>query len=82
MGVRRINGDIIVDGSAFESLFAAGLEQDESSSSYMAPRRSLRGFNSVLVRLPRTKSGLPAAVVVEPRSSEIIIQSKATTESQ
>ena len=84
MGVRRINGDIIVDGSAFDGpLFAAGLEQDESSSSYMAPAGALSvGFNSVLVHVyPAQKVGLPAAVVVEPRSSEIIIQSKATTES-
>jgi len=82
MGIRRINGDILVDGSAFEGPhFAAGMEQDESSSSYMAPAGALSvGFNSVLVHVyPAQKLGLPAAVVVEPRSSEIVIQSKATT---
>lgn len=83
MGVRRINGDIIVDGTAFDGPhFAAGMEQDESSSSYMAPAGALSvGFNSVLVHVhPAPKLGLPAAVVVEPRSSEIVVRSKATTE--
>ena len=83
MGIRRINGDIIVDATAYDGPhFAAGMEQDESSSSYMAPAGALSvGFNSVLVHVyPAQKLGLPAAVVVEPRSSEIVIQSKATTE--
>ena len=69
MGVRRINGDIIVDGSAFDGpLFAAGLEQDESSSSYMAPAGALSvGFNSVLVHVyPAQKSGSPRRLLSNP----------------
>lgn len=84
MGVQRINGDILVDASAFEGpQFAAGLEQDESSSSYMAPAGALSvGFNSVLVHVyPAANAGQPAAIAVEPRSSEIVIRSTATTES-
>ena len=84
MGVQRINGDILVDASAFEGpQFAAGLEQDESSSSYMAPAGALSvGFNSVLVHVyPAANAGQPAAIAVEPRSSEIVIKSSAKTES-
>ena len=71
MGVRRINGDIIVDGAFDGPLLQQALNK-MSRHRPIWPRGALSvGFNSVLVHVyPAQRVEAPAAFVVEPRSSK------------
>lgn len=80
-GITTIEGDLIVDDSYFEgSMIAAGLEQDSSSSAYMAPAGALSvGFNAVLVHVLPTKPGEPAQIAIEPPSENTVVLGTVTT---
>jgi len=80
-GVTQISGDIVVDETYFSGpTIAAGQEQDNSSSAYMAPAGAVSvGFNAILVHVLPTKPGEPAQIAIEPASDYATIVGSVTT---
>ena len=84
-GVRKVQGDLVVDDTYFAGpRLANGAEQDLSSAAYMAPAGAVSvGFNTVLVHVyPSKTAGSPAEILVEPRQAYTSIQNQAVTVSR
>ncbi len=83
-GVRTITGDIVVDDSYFAGPSSAnGLEQDDSSSAYMAESAAVAvGFNAIAVHLRIGTTHQPSGesktveIVIEPPVSNIKIRNQ------
>lgn len=70
-GIRAVRGNIVVDDSYFTGpRYANGVEQDDSTSAYMAQAGALSvAFNSLLVHvLPAPEAGREATVMIDPAS--------------
>lgn len=81
-GVSKIAGDLIIDASYFNgSQDANGVEQDDSSSAYMAPAGAVSvGFNVVQIHIrPNPKPDEPAIIYTEPASDHLIIDGEIKT---
>ena len=81
MGVRTIEGDLIVDGSAFgPGTTPPGFDQKQEDAAYRAEVGAVSvNFNSVIVRVSPGAPGQPAVVRLDPPNSHVIIENTATT---
>ncbi len=75
-GVRVIEGDLVIDGSAFIcDAPTHGEEQDDSTASYTAPAGAVSvAFNSINIHVRPSREG--ALIDVEPSSSYPIINNR------
>lgn len=83
-GIRSITGNVVVDSTYFAgSQHANGIEQDDSSSAYMAPAGAVSvGFNVIQIHVrPNSKAGQPAIIYTEPASDHIVVEGAITTTS-
>ena len=83
-GARQITGDLIVDTSYFDGpQDANGVEQDDSSSAYMAPAGAISvGFNVVQIHIrPNPTPNKPAIIYTEPASDHLVIDGEIKTTS-
>jgi D-alanyl-D-alanine carboxypeptidase/D-alanyl-D-alanine-endopeptidase (penicillin-binding protein 4) len=81
-GVRRVAGDLVVDGSYFSGpRLAFGAEQDNSDSAYMAPTGAVSvGFNALQIHiLPGPTAGAAARVLLDPPSGYAAVQGQVQT---
>jgi len=81
-GVSKITGDLVVDASYFDGAQDAnGIEQDDSSSAYMAPAGAVSvGFNVVQIHIrPNPQPDKPAIIYTEPISDHLIIDGEIKT---
>lgn len=82
LGIRRINGTVVVDDSYFDAdKEAKGWEQEDSDRAYAAPVGALSlNYNTVGVYVrPGASEGSPAVVVVDPPSDYIDLDSRVTS---
>ena len=84
-GVRKVNGDIVIDDSYFDDQrVGPGFEQKQSDAAYRAPQGAVSlGYNAVTVVVaPGGGDGAAARVTVEPPSPYFEIRSDARTVSR
>jgi D-alanyl-D-alanine carboxypeptidase/D-alanyl-D-alanine-endopeptidase (penicillin-binding protein 4) len=82
LGLKRIQGPLIVDDGFFDAVEQGpGFGQDNSSHAYMASTGAVSlNFNTVsIVAFPREKPGAPARVVLFPGSEYLTLVNKVTT---
>jgi D-alanyl-D-alanine carboxypeptidase/D-alanyl-D-alanine-endopeptidase (penicillin-binding protein 4) len=82
LGVRAVEGDVVVDEGYFEGTrYAEGLEEDVSDAAYMAPAGALSvGFNTLTVHVrPHEKNGQPAHITLDPMSHYATLTGHITT---
>lgn len=86
MGVRRINGDLVMDDRFFDpsARMALGWQEDRTSHAYMAPAGALSvGFNAIMVHvLPGPTVGSPARVMTDPEQRHAHVTGSITTVAQ
>ncbi len=81
-GVRKIDGDILIDDSYFdEQRVGPGFDQKPEDAAFRAPQGAVSlNFNAVGIQVqPGGSDGAPARVVVEPASPYFVVQSEART---
>ncbi len=81
-GVRRIDGDVVVDDSYFTGdRLAYGWQADRSANAYMAPMGALSAsFNALAVHiLPAAVAGRPARVLLDPPSDYAGVSGRVKT---
>jgi D-alanyl-D-alanine carboxypeptidase/D-alanyl-D-alanine-endopeptidase (penicillin-binding protein 4) len=84
MGLKIIEGDLILDDSFFDSSFVGpGFEEDETSNPYVAHINALStNFNCISVWIrPASKEGYPVFYDIFPKTSILKIMSSAQTTS-
>jgi D-alanyl-D-alanine carboxypeptidase/D-alanyl-D-alanine-endopeptidase (penicillin-binding protein 4) len=85
LGVRRVRGQLVVDGTFFdERVMPPAYEQKEESASFRAPSSalSLEGNTTLVTIAPGPLPGAPALVTLEPASSYLTLQGRITTASR
>ncbi|MCC7404372.1 MAG: D-alanyl-D-alanine carboxypeptidase/D-alanyl-D-alanine-endopeptidase [Bdellovibrionales bacterium] len=81
-GVKKIDGDIIVDDTRFDGeRFHEGRDPSRVDRAYDAPIGAMSfNWNSINIYVrPAAKSGLPAKVFADPENSYITVINKTTT---
>ncbi len=81
-GVRRINGDLVIDSTFFDGVkLSNGFNQKEEDAAFRAPNGAVSlNYNAVSVRVvPGAGDGAPAKLVIEPPSPYFEITNEVRT---
>jgi D-alanyl-D-alanine carboxypeptidase/D-alanyl-D-alanine-endopeptidase (penicillin-binding protein 4) len=81
-GIRKIDGDIVIDNAYFnDSPFGAGWHWDDMSSCYSTAKDAF-SFNNNCIALtvsPGNKIGVPAIIEIEPKTGYVTVSNNITT---